>query len=396
MSDQTTYSVSELNNAVRNLLEGNFEHIIVAGEISNFVCPASGHWYFSLKDSKAQIRCAMFRGANRKTGFLPKEGLQVQVRTKVSLYAPRGDYQLIVEFMEEVGDGALRRAFEKLKQNLAKEGLFAEKHKQSLPEFPHTIGVVTSSTGAALRDIIKVLRRRCPLTPIIVYPSLVQGEQAASNIADMIKTANLRNECDVLIVGRGGGSAEDLWAFNEEIVARAIFSSKLPIVSAVGHEIDITIADFVADCRAATPSAAAELVSPNLLEWKELVNTLNQRLRRELLQNLQQKQQTLLWLRKRLRHPGQKLQEQAQQLDYLWQTLSKTLHNYLTHKQQQLNHLGRSLNAISPLATLDRGYAILNKGKTVITSTKQVHKNDIINAQVSNGTIECSVINTDK
>ena len=376
---------------MRDLLEGEFTHILVSGEISNFVCPASGHWYFSLKDNKAQIRCAMFRGANHKVSFSPEEGMQVEMRAKVSLYAPRGDYQLIVDSMQAVGDGALRHAFEQLKQSLAKQGLFAEKYKQALPEFPNTIGVITSSTGAAIRDIIKVLRRRCPLIPIIIYPTLVQGKQAATNIAAMIELANIRRECDVLIIGRGGGSLEDLWAFNEESVARAIHASKLPIVSAVGHEIDITIADLVADQRAATPSAAAELISPNISEYLTILSNLDQRLRRELLQTLQQKQQALLWLRKRLRHPGQKLQEQAQQLDYLWQTLVKLQRYYLNTRQQKLFNLRRSLNAISPLATLDRGYAILKKGETVITQTQQVNKHDSLEARVHDGTIHCIV-----
>ena len=392
MATKTTYSVSELNYAVRDLLETQFEHIIVEGEISNFVCPASGHWYFSLKDDQAQIRCAMFRGANQRVNFKPEEGMQVQVKTKVSLYAPRGDYQLIITAMEEIGDGALRRAFEKLKQILAKEGLFAEHHKQTLPEFPQAIGVVTSSTGAAIRDIVKVLGRRCPLIPIIIYPTLVQGEQAAENIAAMIELANKRKECEVLIVGRGGGSLEDLWPFNEGIVARAIFASKLPIISAVGHEIDVTIADFVADQRAATPSAAAELVSPNLQEWIGLLLGLNQRLRRELLQTLQQKQQTLTWLGKRLRHPKQKLQEQAQQLDYLWQTLLKAQQYLLNTKQQHLINLSRALNTISPLATLDRGYSILQKEKTIVTNVKQIKIDDTLVARVSNGNIDCKVI----
>lgn len=392
MSTENIYSVSQLNYAVRNLLEQNFDYITVEGEISNFVCPASGHWYFSLKDDKAQIRCAMFRGANQHLHFRPEEGMQVQVKTKVSLYAPRGDYQLIITAMQELGDGALQRAFEKLKQTLAKEGLFTDQHKKTLPTFPRAIGIVTSSSGAAVHDIMKILRRRCPLIPIIIYPTLVQGEAAAANIADMIKLANIRKECDVLIVGRGGGSLEDLWAFNEEIVARAIFTSKLPIISGIGHEVDITIADFVADYRAPTPSAAAELVSPNLPEWYGFLLNFNQRLRRALNQTLQQKQQTLIWLNKRLRHPRQKLQEQAQRLDYLWQMLIKTQQHLLNVKQQQLLNFSRALNSMSPLATLDRGYSILQKEDIVITNIKQVKQNDKLTAQLSNGYIDCKVV----
>ena len=391
MPDKNVYTVTELNHAARKLLENEFQQIAVIGEISNFVRPASGHWYFSLKDNKAQIRCAMFRSSNQKVSFAVTEGMQLKAYAKVSLYAPRGDYQLIIESIEVAGDGALRRAFEQLKQQLAQQGLFAEKHKQALPSLPNTIGVITSSTGAAIRDIIKVLRRRCPLIPIIIYPTLVQGKQAATEIAQMIKRANARRECDVLIVGRGGGSMEDLSAFNDAVVAHAIYDSKLPIISAVGHEIDITIADLVADQRAATPSAAAELVSPDMTEWLNYLANLNQRLRRQLLQQLQQKQQYFVWLNKRLRHPGQNLQEQAQQLDYLWQTLLKAQQYYLSTQQQTLLNLSRALNAVSPLATLDRGYAILKKANTVVTSTKQLRKNDIISARLHNGTINCTV-----
>jgi exodeoxyribonuclease VII large subunit len=388
----TVLSVSQLNNAARALLESEFMHVMVEGELSNFVCPASGHWYFSLKDDKAQVRCAMFRMANRHLRIQPENGAHVQVQAKVSLYAPRGDYQLIVEFLEEVGDGALRRAYEKLKMQLDKDGLFAESEKQALPKMPKAIGVVTSSTGAAIRDIINVLHRRCPLIPIIIYPTLVQGEQAAKNIAEMIQLANQRQECDVLIIGRGGGSLEDLWAFNEEVVARAIFASDIPIVSAVGHEIDVTIADFVADVRAPTPSAAAEIVSPNMSDYKATLVYYYQRLRREMLQCLQQKQQQLTWLRKRLRHPEQKLQEQAQQLDYLTQNLYKSVRHLIHKKQQQLTSVARALNTISPLATLDRGYAILQHDNTIIRQKKQVKTGDKLTAKVSDGVIHCEVI----
>lgn len=389
--EEHIYSVSQLNNAARQLLETKFMHILVEGEISNFVCPASGHWYFSLKDDKAQVRCAMFRGANRHLKFQPEDGVQVQVRAKVSLYAPRGDYQLIVEHLEALGDGALQREFEKLKMKLDKEGLFTLESKQPLPEHPRCIGVVTSSTGAAIRDVIKVLHRRCPAIPIIVYPSLVQGTQASNSIVKMIETANQRQECDVLIVGRGGGSLEDLWPFNEENVARAIYASDIPIVSAVGHEVDVTIADFVADVRAATPSAAAEIVSPDLNKIKAELNHLNQRLRREMLQLLSQLQQQLVWLKKRLRHPGQLLQEQAQHLDYVWQRLTKAMTRLVKDKHSQLANVSRALNTISPLATLDRGYSILQKDGKVVRSTKAVKKGDQITAKVSDGDIACTV-----
>lgn len=396
MVNKNSYTVAELNLAVRDLLEQQFDCVYVQGEISNFVCPASGHWYFSLKDDKAQIRCAMFSRANRNVPFHIEEGMQMQIFARVSLYTPRGDYQLIVESLEEIGDGALRRAFEQLKQTLAKQGLFAAKHKQVLPKFPRAIGVVTSSSGAALHDIINVLRRRCPLIPIIVYPTLVQGEAAAANIATMIKTANTRRECDVLIIGRGGGSLEDLWAFNEEIVARAIYASKIPTVSAVGHEVDITIADLVADQRAATPSVAAELVSPDSQEWQGVLLSLHRRLWCQLWQILKQKQQALIWLRKRLRHPQQQLQERAQRLDYLWQILVKTQQQLLAAQRQRIINCSHALDTMSPLATLDRGYTILQKSHVIVTTIEQVQTHDKISARVSNGVIDCIVSNVDK
>ena len=391
MIDKNSYTVSELNLAARQLLEQQFDSVCVQGEISNFVCPASGHWYFSLKDDKAQIRCVMFNRANQHIPSRPEEGMQVQLRARVSLYTPRGDYQLLVESLEEIGDGALRYAFEQLKQALEKQGLFAAKHKQGLPKFPRAIGVVTSSSGAAVRDIINVLRRRCPLIPIIIYPTLVQGKAAAANIVMMIEQANLRRECDVLIVGRGGGSLEDLWPFNEKIVAHAIYASKIPIVSAVGHEIDISIADLVADQRAATPSVAAEIVSPDSQEWRNVLLSLRGRLWRQLQQILQQKQQALTWLYKRLRDPRRQLQEHAQQLDYLWQTLVKTQHRILDAKRQRIINCSQALNTVSPLATLDRGYAVLQKGHSIIKTIEQVQTDDKISAKVSNGVIDCIV-----
>ena len=389
---ETIFSVTQLNHAVRDLLESEFLHIVVEGEISNFVCPASGHWYFSLKDEKSQIRCAMFRGANRHVKTQPESGALVQIRAKVSLYPARGDYQLIVEHLEEVGDGALQRAYEQLKNKLNKEGLFADAHKQTLPEKPSSIGIVTSGTGAAVHDIIKVLKRRSPSTSIIVYPCLVQGDKAAKDIVNMIQCANERQECEVLIVGRGGGSLEDLWPFNEEVVARAIFDSQIPVISAVGHEVDVSIADFVADVRAATPSAAAEIVSPDQRHLLIELAQHQRKLCRSLAQVVQSKRQHLQWLSKRLRHPRQLLQEQMQHLDYLWQQLVKGQRYHLEKKQDKLAGLSRALNTVSPLATLDRGYSILlDKHSNVIQKTKQVKSGDSISAKVSDGKIDCVV-----
>ncbi|MGB7397419.1 MAG: exodeoxyribonuclease VII large subunit, partial [Candidatus Macondimonas sp.] len=259
----SVYSVSRLNREARILLEGGLPLLWVMGEISNFSQPSSGHWYFTLKDAQAQVRCAMFRNRNQGLGLRPQNGMQVQVRVRVSLYEPRGEFQLIAEQMQPAGEGALRLAFEALKARLAAEGLFDASLKRPLPAYPHTIGVITSPTGAALRDILHVLNRRYPLARVVFYPVPVQGVDAAPQIVQALRLAGERAECDVLILARGGGSLEDLWAFNEEIVARAVRACPLPVVSGVGHEIDFTIADFVADLRAPTPSAAAESVVPD-------------------------------------------------------------------------------------------------------------------------------------
>ncbi|MGL6027423.1 MAG: exodeoxyribonuclease VII large subunit, partial [Vibrio sp.] len=265
------YTVSRLNAEVRLLLENEMGIVWLIGEISNFSAPVSGHWYLTLKDSQAQVKCAMFKGNNRLVNFKPQNGQQVLVKARLSLYEPRGDYQIILESMQPEGDGRLQQQFEQLKMQLAAEGLFAQSRKQALPEHPRCVGIITSRTGAALHDILQVLKRRDPQLPVIIYPTLVQGEEAALQIAQAIGRANSRAECDVLIVGRGGGSLEDLWCFNHEIVARTIAASQIPIISAVGHEVDVTIADFVADMRAPTPSAAAELVSRDQRHKQQLL-----------------------------------------------------------------------------------------------------------------------------
>lgn len=269
--ERRIHSVTDLNRAARLLLESGLTSLWVEGELSNFARPSSGHWYFSLKDAQAQVRCAMFRQRNQLVGFVPREGVQVLVRARVTLYEPRGDYQLQVEHLEEAGLGALQRAFDELKKRLAAEGLFAAEGKRPLPYAPQRIGVITSPTGAALRDILHILARRFPAAEVIVYPVPVQGEAAPAAIVRALQLANLRAECQVLIIARGGGSLEDLRAFNDERVARAIAASELPIVSGVGHETDFTIADFAADARAPTPSGAAQLVSPDQQEWRARV-----------------------------------------------------------------------------------------------------------------------------
>lgn len=420
------------------LLEKSFPLIWVEGEISNIARPSSGHVYFSLKDNVAQIRCAMFAIRSRLVNFTIENGQHVIVRGKISLYEGRGDYQLIAEHIEEAGSGALQRAYDELKQRLATEGLFDPIYKKKIPSLPKAIGVITSSTGAAIRDILSVLKRRFAPIPVYIYPTMVQGQAAASQIVQAIKLANQHSQCDVLILARGGGSIEDLWPFNEEIVARAIFVSALPIVSGIGHEIDFTIADFVADQRAPTPSAAAELCSPDSQEWQVTLGRLAQRLQQQMLNTLRLHTQTVLWLSKRIQHPGQRLREQSQRLDDLEQRLYrahqhslrylssalaeltaklqsytpiihierfKTQQGILYHRliqamhyqieQQKLRfvHLSHSLETVSPLATLQRGYTIARQTKTrkLITRVADTQIADTIDILLADGQLNCTV-----
>ena len=437
------YTVSRLNREVRALLEGSFPMLWVEGEISNLARPSSGHIYFSLKDARAQVRCAMFRNRNLRIGFRPEDGMQVLVRGRISMYEARGDYQFIVEHMEEAGDGALRRAFEELKRRLAAEGLFAAEHKQPLPALPRCIGVITSPTGAAIRDILSVLRRRFPAVPVLIHPVMVQGEGAARQIADAIALANERGECDVLILARGGGSLEDLWPFNEEVVARAIFRSRIPIVSGVGHEIDFTIADFVADHRAPTPSVAAEMVTPDAAEWLAQLKALDLRMAQLIGRRIGELRRHLEHLQRRLRsqHPGQRLQQQVQRVDELERRLRQGMHSRLRHEhgrlgtlaarlarhtptpriaqlqdhsralgwrlQTALQHrlaqagarlqaLARALDAVSPLATLERGYAIVTRPDgTVVTDAATVTAGEPVQARLARGRLLCTVDGTE-
>lgn len=386
-------SVSQLNREVKDILESTFPFVWIEGEISNFACPSSGHWYFSLKDASASVRCAMFSSRNRILKFTPESGMHVIARAKVSLYEGRGEYQLIIEQLEIAGFGALQKAFEQLKEKLAKEGLFIADHKKPLPALPKQIGVITSATGAAIRDILSVLKRRFSSLPIIIYPTAVQGAEAAKQIVAAIEIANSRNECDVLIIARGGGSIEDLWPFNEETVARAIYASQIPIISGVGHEIDITIADYVADHRAATPSAAAELVSPDCNEWLAILSKLSSRLTHLTPQFIQQKILQLDWLTQRLRDPRQQLTDQIQKLQQHEQRFNQTMKYLLQEKQQKLMHLSQSLNAISPLATLSRGYSIITREANgeIIRNSTQVDINEKITAQLNEGFLHCTV-----
>ena len=434
------YSVSQLNQSVRLMLENQLGAVWLTGEISNFSQPVSGHWYLSLKDENAQVRCAMFRMKNMRVSFRPTNGMQVLVRANVSLYEPRGDYQLIIESMHLAGEGLLMQQFEALKLKLAAEGLFAQHLKKNLPHFSKAVGIITSKTGAALQDILHILQRRDPSLKIIIYPTAVQGKDAATEIAQMIELANQRQEVDVLIVGRGGGSLEDLWCFNEEMVARAIFHSYLPVISAVGHETDVTIADFVADVRAPTPSAAAELVSRNQTELLQQLQYRRQRLEIALDRLFAEKQQKLKHLSLRLhnQHPQAQLRIQQQLITQLSHRLQQTLrhhwqktaenltalsmrlyknplplrlqqyeqqlaqlkvrlnsHMNLTFslQQKQLAHLCGKLDSLSPLKVLARGYSITqNQQNFTIRSMKDVNVGEQIKTRLPDGDIISQVI----
>ena len=433
------YTPSRLNREARTLLERGFGALWVEGELSNFSRPSSGHWYFSIKDEGAQLRCAMFRQKNMLTRFTPKDGAHIQIRGRVSLYEPRGDYQFIVDSMEDAGEGALRRRFDLLKTKLAAEGLFAMERKRPLPRLPRRIGIVTSPTGAAIRDVLNILNRRFCTIPVLVYPVPVQGAGAAAQIAAAIRLASTRADCDVLIVARGGGSLEDLWAFNEEVVARAIFECRIPVVSGVGHEVDFTIADFVADVRAPTPSGAAELVAPDCAEWTRALAITSHRLAKALRRRLAANNERFTWLQRRfaLVHPGVQLRQQQQRVDELEQRLIRELSVALRRRQTTLTHLAaqlrhrspavrlaaagtrlqiartaiatalnkkmerlrsrlavtvRTLDAVSPLATLQRGYAIVTDGNgRVVTDAAAVTGGDRIVARLAQGTIEARV-----
>jgi len=447
MAKQHILQVSELTKKVKFMLESELNTVWLCGEISNFIAAGSGHWYLSLKDSKSQVRCAMFKGNNRKVRLAgnsnPQNGQQVLVRAKVSLYEPRGDFQLIIELMEDAGEGLLRQQFEQLKNKLNAQGLFGQQFKQDIPKSIRTVGIVTSPTGAAVKDIISVLKRRNPGIAVIIYPALVQGEHAKNDIVNAIDNANLREECQVLIVGRGGGSLEDLWSFNEEEVVNAIFHSRIPVISAVGHEIDTTLSDFVADLRAPTPSAAAELVSQDCSELKNRLQELSKRTFSLFIQKIKQDNLTLETLKHRLTqvHPEKKLQQHQQKSDELNFRLDKAIKHELarfrqtpeklardllhfdptriitqhqikvnqlderlkrglqlavTTKTDHFVHLIEQLNIVSPLATIARGYSVSrNSNNEIIRTKNQVNIGEKISIQVNDGSILTEVINND-
>ncbi|MDQ6576916.1 exodeoxyribonuclease VII large subunit [Haemophilus parahaemolyticus] len=354
-STSNIFTVTQLNYSVRHLLEMELGQVWLIGEISNFSQPVSGHWYLSLKDENAQVRCAMFKMKNLRVNFRPQNGMQVLVRASVSLYEPRGDYQLIIKSMQMAGDGLLQQQFEALKMKLAVQGFFAQEHKKPIPKFVKQVGIITSPSGAALQDILHILNRRDPSLQIVIYPTLVQGKEATQDIIDTIKLANQRKECDVLIVGRGGGSLEDLWCFNEEAVAYAIYQSELPIISAVGHETDVTIADFVADLRAPTPSAAAELVSRDQQEMvrqlQHHLNTVNLAFDRLWVEKLSRFQ--YLNLRLNAQSPAKQLELLHFKLTQIFDRLQGRLEQSLKLKEQKIAQLFLRVQAKHPSRQLE-------------------------------------------
>ena len=354
---QQVFTVTRLNSAVRMIMAQDLGLVWLTGELSNLAMPSSGHWYFSLKDISAQVRCAMFKGNNRRVPFRPQDGMQVLVQARVSLYEPRGDYQLIIESMQPAGDGMLALRFEELKRRLGAEGLFDEGRKRPLPREPRAVGLVTSATGAALHDMLTVLGRRAPDLPVFIYPTQVQGSAATAQIVAAITLANRRAEVDVLIVGRGGGSLEDLWCFNEEAVARAIAHSAIPVVSAVGHEVDVTISDFAADLRAPTPSAAAELVAPDRSARAQRLVHLQQRLVQAISRRQTAARHGFALLQKRLDHqdPKRRLEQQSQRLDELSGRLQHLLNLRLHQGERRLANLELRLQARSPEKLLAAG-----------------------------------------
>ncbi len=388
-------TITELNRLARNVLEQSFPLFWVSGEVSNFTRAASGHWYFSLKDSGAQVRCVMFKGRNSYVDFMPREGDKIEARCTVTLYEARGDFQLTVEFVQRAGLGALFEAFEKLKNKLSNEGLFDAAYKRAIPEHPKQIGIITSPDAAALRDVLTTLKRRMPSIPVIIYPCPVQGKGAAERIANAINIANDRAECDVLIICRGGGSIEDLWQFNEEVVARAIANCAIPTVSGVGHETDFTICDFVADMRSATPTAAAELVSPSRDTLLGMLNQLKTQLTKNMRFALSQREQGLDYLARRLISPSQQIAQQKTQVAQLARRLNASISQQLQSKQHDLLRLNQNLTHLNPQAVLTRGYAFVqNTLGGIVNSSQQLKSGDEVKLTFGTGSADAIINKT--
>jgi exodeoxyribonuclease VII large subunit len=395
LTAEHVYTPSELNREIKLHLEMGFPALLLEAEISNLARPASGHLYFSLKDNRAQIRCAMFRSSASRLGIRVENGMMVLARGRISLYEPRGDYQFIVESLQDAGEGILQRQFEELKKKLESEGLFNPEHKKAIPSHPTRIGLITSSSGAAVRDLLHVLQRRWPIAQVRLYPSAVQGAAAPAEIRQAIKAASDQCWADTLIIGRGGGSLEDLMAFNDEAVARSVYACEIPVISAVGHETDFSICDFVADLRAPTPSAAAELATPDQAVLKQAFSRSLRQIQRRMQARLQQDTQRLDHASHRLgqQHPANRLLEQARRLDAASLALTRGVNRKLTEQQTRLGNLARTLHAVSPLETIGRGYSVITAAETgsVISSTRQVNPDDRISAQVKDGFLDCTV-----
>ncbi|MCZ6667766.1 MAG: exodeoxyribonuclease VII large subunit [Gammaproteobacteria bacterium] len=434
----TIWTISALNFEVKTMLSEGIGSLWIEGEVSNFACPASGHWYFTLKDERAQCRAAMFKGRNNRVGFLPKNGQHVLVRARVTLYEARGEYQLVVEHLEDAGIGELMRRYEALKAKLGAEGLFANELKRPLPSQPKSIAIVTSPTGAAIRDVLSVLGRRAPHIPVLVFPTMVQGEQAAGQILQALKRVRQHGGCDVLLLVRGGGSLEDMWCFNDEALAREIADFPIPVVTGIGHEIDFTIADFVADLRAPTPSVAAETISPDRYEIMQTIDTHLSRITNQALQQLARAEEKLAQISRRLglQHPQRAFAQLKIRLNYAYETLLDRNRNRINSDKHRLrlcqsiilqssplllirrqkealavinsNNVNairqrilaarhdlalqaRSLDALSPLKTLSRGFAKITKDQKLVSSISQLSKGDEIEITLSDGSKAATV-----
>ena len=391
-NEAKVFSVKEINRLVRELLEQSFPSFWISGEISNFISASSGHWYFSLKDDEAQVRCTMFKNKNMAADWTPKNGEKIEAKCFIGLYEARGEYQLNIDLIRHAGAGLLSEAFNQLKEKLLKEGLFETSRKKLMPQFPRSIGVITSPSGAAIEDILTTLKRRSPHIPIFIYPSLVQGKEAPLAIVKTIETANIRMECDVLILARGGGSIEDLWAFNEEIVARAIVASKIPTITGVGHETDTTIADFVSDLRAPTPTGAAELVTSHTVELVKTIQAYKNQLNKVMAGVIRELMQKIDYLEKRLISPRQQIQRQKEQIHQYIQRINQSMKNAMIQYRLEVDKLKLNLDHLSPHAVLSRGYSIItNVDGQIVNNVNQLKLDDKIRIQLNHGQADANI-----
>ena len=391
-NEAKVFSVKEINRLVRELLEQSFSSFWISGEVSNFISASSGHWYFSLKDDEAQVRCTMFKNKNMVADWVPKNGEKIEAKCFIGLYEARGEYQLNIELIRLAGTGLLSEAFNQLKEKLLKEGLFETSRKKLIPQFPKSIGVITSPTGAAIEDILITLKRRSPHIPIFIYPSLVQGKEAPLAIVKAIETVNIRMECDVLILARGGGSIEDLWAFNEEIVARAIVASKIPTITGVGHETDTTIADFVSDLRAPTPTGAAELVTSHTVELIKTIQVYKNQLNKVMAGLIRELMQKIDYLEKRLISPRQQIQRQKEQIHQYIQRINQSMKNAMIQYRLNIDKLKLNLDHLSPHAVLSRGYSIItNVDGQIVNNANQLKLDDKIRIQLNHGQADATI-----